>query len=192
MYYDDYEYIKKQSISLSRYFYNSKLAGWNLDFDKYLAHLETFKNQLPFKVYEFASAPWHYDMDSHQALHDAWIEDIVMVENYPCESKKSRHMDITIKLIGPYHDYILVMEYKHISGYQNILYPTQDNNRYYDLLLDEMTPVEDGTFRHCLYMVNGDIIIEAQDFNYQWFELPDEDYQDLKSNLHKYHIGKTL
>jgi hypothetical protein len=189
MHYDDWEAIKNKSIGLSPFFYNSIRAGWNLGFDKYLEHLEAFKSQLPDKVYEFAHAPWHYDVSSHQCLHDAWIEEIVMTENYPPESKKTRHTDLTMKLIGPYHDFILVMEYKGIAGYQNMLYPGQDSNRYYDLLMDEMTPSKDGAFKHSIYMVRGDIIIEAQDFNYQWFELSDEDYQDLKSNLYKYHIG---
>ncbi len=76
--------------------YNQSYNGQ--DFSDYLIYLETIKNKLPKKLYDFVR-----DINRHNfektSLHDSWLKDFKVKTNF-----EKRISIISLVLFGSYHD----------------------------------------------------------------------------------------
>ncbi len=63
----------------------------------YQRHLDAISPKLPDVARSFISAPWYYDFNHHDCPHDSWL------------------MDLTLNLLGAYHDRILIFHYRNVT-----------------------------------------------------------------------------
>ena len=142
-----------------------------IDFDRYLAYLETVREKLPDHVFSFASDSRHFDLESRTSLHDAWLESAV-VKEMPSSNEGNRKVDIVLTLLGPFHDRLIQLRYSDVERYSLAALTSQQDlgNRpsgHGDLYTHEIRLGEKGQLVHELLFVNdATIFIEFSGFSH--------------------------
>jgi len=90
--------------------YNKAYEGE--DFEKYLEYLGTIKGKLPRDIFEFISDPNRHDF-GEDSLHDSWLKSVECSHNF-----ETRTADITLTLLGAYHDRIFRLNFRNVSQYK--------------------------------------------------------------------------
>jgi hypothetical protein len=135
------------------------------DLGKYLAHLQAIKSVLPETLYSFASDPKSYSLGSHTSLHDSWLNSLRIDENASGSRSENRWVDISLELLGPYHDFNIVLKYFRVSEYSIEL--AKARNGHGDLLIHEVDAVGEGKFLHNLsFATGGRLRFIFEDFSY--------------------------
>ena len=88
-----------------------------IDFDRYSAYLQTIRHKIPAHVYAFASDSRHFDLTSSSSLHDAWLESLTVAEPATGERGEIRSVEITLQLLGPFHDCRIHLRYTGLRHY---------------------------------------------------------------------------
>ncbi|MHB1131521.1 MAG: hypothetical protein ACYC4L_03950 [Chloroflexota bacterium] len=152
----------------------------NRTYNEYRRYLESVKDQLPSSAYEFATAPWHWDVEDHRTLHDSWVESLSVSEVHPEDNVKQRGVTIAVRLLGPYHDIYTDMTYLEVSSYSLTLprlssvVPawSQVRTRHDDWLGDEVRVTDDNRIEHeIVFGFGGRWLIECTDIRIRWTEI---------------------
>jgi hypothetical protein len=139
-------------------------GAWQLD--PYFAYLATIRERLAEHVYAFAADRAHYALDSPRSLHDAWLEQLVLAETTPNKSPQDRTTQLTLRLLGPMHDRIHVLQYYGILGYR--LEAGMTARGHGDVMVHEVRVNELGVLIHEILFAQGArIVIESADMLYE-------------------------
>lgn len=129
-------------------------GGWDLS--AYLHHIAACRDLLPSPVYSFASDVRNFDLTSHQSLHDAWLEWLVIKEPASGPRSEIRSIEVECRFLGPYHDQYIELKYLGVYRYK-FSTPGQDANptvAHGDLLMHEVR-LEEGWVVHQMEFSNG-------------------------------------
>ena len=117
-------------------------------FDAYFEHLESIRDRLPARVYEFAAAPWHYD-SGERGLHDSLVESLVIEEIASGDRHQARSIQIRVALLSAYHDRRIELAYRRVYKYElftpsSFSLPPRGKTGHGDWLYDEIDVSSDG------------------------------------------------
>ena len=149
---------------------NSQTEG--IDFTRYSAYIASIQHKLPPHVYSFASDPRHFDLSSHSSLHDAWLETLTVREAASGERHEVRRMEVTLCLLGPFHDRRIHLHYTGVTRYSFTAPSRFGESRYEhtahgDLLTHEIRLGHDGLLVHeLLFERDATLLIECSDIRH--------------------------
>lgn len=145
--------------------YLSKQPG-HIDYRRYAAYLETIRGELSAHVYAFAANPDHFDFQSHSSLHDSWLESFCIHERGEGERSQIRSVEISLCLLGAFHDRQIHLHYTGVKAYE-VSMPPSASGHPRDLFTHEVRLGDSGLVIHELGFVNdGKILIECADFRH--------------------------
>ena len=132
--------------------------------DAYLAHIKNIKDKLPESVYEYASDVRHYDLQSVQSLHDSWLEEFSVNEEFTGVRKEVRQTKVKLKLLGSFHDHHIYIEYNTVSNISmNSKQPSIEG--WGDLLAHEFDYNDkEGCVTHEMQFAHAYVMIGFQEF----------------------------
>jgi hypothetical protein len=135
----------------------------DMDFDQYLTYLNKAKHKMPAAVYEFAIKQEHYNLDSHESLHDAWLEYLTICEPAEGERKEERCVDIKTCYLGPFHDCLIYVHYKNVRSYSLHSPAVFENPPTYksghgDLLTHKISVLENNHIKHEVKFSRGSVL----------------------------------
>lgn len=157
---------------------NSETEG--IDFARYSAYITSIKDKLPAHIYSFASDSRHFDLKSHGSLHDAWLEALTIREVAKGERKEIRKMEVTISLLGPFHDRRIHLHYTGVACYTLDAPPqyeasSSEYKAHGDLLTHEVRLGHGDLFIHELLFENrATLLIECSDLTHSEEMLSDK------------------
>jgi hypothetical protein len=149
-----------------------KIDGGIYYLDDYMSYLKLNRHRFPTNAYSFASAPWHYDIQSNKCPHDSWLNTFLIKENASGERKQIREIEIVGEFLGSFHDSILTITYRKVVGYNLRL--LQDNEYitgrvwHGDWLIDEIALSKGGVRHNLLFSSGGGWTIECADIEAEW------------------------
>jgi hypothetical protein len=139
---------------------------------EYRAYLERVAARFPPGAYAFATASWHYDPSDHKCPHDAWVDSVGVVERGTGSRAEVREVDMTIRLLGAYHDGFLVLRYVGVCGYAMEALDTGTGTHrqrgHGDWLVDEITLTPDGNVQHEAILSAAKITVRCVDIECDW------------------------
>jgi hypothetical protein len=147
-----------------RFITNAQCDG--IDFGKYKAYLESVEHAMPKHVYAFAADAAHYDLTSHSSLHDAWLESMTVREVATGARSEVRRLEITMQLLGPYHDRHIHLRYEGVTAYRNEMPSRHGEARYEhtahgDVFTHEVAISDSGLLTHEWSFERGTLYIEC-------------------------------
>lgn len=142
---------------------------------RYMEYLANSKASFPAPLYDVITAEWYYRWDDHRCPHDAWLESFEIRENKVHPDGKTRQIDISIKLLGAYHDGYIEYRYPKVRNYR-LTQPSSDfydvpggNVTHGDWIADEFRISDKGSIIHEIkWGRRSSWIIEASDVIYTW------------------------
>ncbi len=72
------------------------------------------------KICNGHSNPGHFNLDSRSSLHDAWLETLTIRETASGERKQIRQLEVHVRLLGPYHDRWIHLNYAGVTQYSHM------------------------------------------------------------------------
>ena len=139
----------------------------HIDHRRYAAYLETIRGQLPEHIYSFAANPDHFDLHSRNSLHDAWLEDLSITERGEGERSQIRSVEISLCLLGAFHDRRIHLHYKGVRSYEVSMPSPSLCGHPRDLFTHEVRVGNTGLVIHELEFQNeGRIIVECADLRH--------------------------
>jgi len=148
-------------------------ATLRADFARYRAYLSTVAEQLPPGVKAFALQDWYYDHSDHRCPHDAWLEELSIVEPATGERKERRSSEFRIRLLGTYHDGYVHFRHANVRRYL-LETPTEYQSRPFnvghgDFLFDKIRLLESGFVEHEIEFSRGSrFLIECVDIQFEF------------------------
>jgi hypothetical protein len=126
----------------------------------YRDYLSRIAKKLRQATREFALAEWHYLPTDHRCPHDAWLEAVTLREPVVSEAASHRRLEVSVRLLGAYHDGHLELRYENTISYC-LDFPAYDlrnqvNQGHGDWLVDEIRFSERGKILHEIEWANGD------------------------------------
>lgn len=149
---------------------------WQIASKAYRSYLDSIRERLPSTAYEFATAPWHFNGESHRAVHDSWLESATFAEPSTGDRSQYRSIDLTVRLLGPYHDGHIEITYTTVQAYSMIasLDGSEAGEGHGDWLYDEIRLSERGYVLHEIEWSRGsNWLIESKDFDCRWVPFED-------------------
>lgn len=177
--------------------YDERDVSWTAGrYQQYQAYLESIREKLPLRAYDFATAKWHYSTDDSRGLHDSVVQEFVLQPGRAYKGRlKFRHsqvgksrpgrkrpfagyirpawrdkvLNIHVRLLGAYLDGHMELLYKRVHGI-NLSSPLWAYPLgLVDWMVDEMALSERGFMVHLIRMdVKVTWAIECEDFDYKW------------------------
>jgi hypothetical protein len=150
----------------------------------YREYLERNKDRMPAAVFAFATADWHFDYQAAQALHDAWVERLTIVEPAEGERSQYRSIDIEVRLKGIYHDGYTEIRYRKVRSYSlstpaEFELPPSYRTGHGDWLIDEISLSDRGLVVHEIRFSRGSRwVIGCEDIEHEWVPDPAKDDAD--------------
>jgi len=141
-------------------------------FADYRDYITANKNNFPPGAYELASSDWYFNFQDHKCPHDAWLENMTILEPSEGERHEVRSTDIKIRLLAAYHDGYIEFHYKGVVAYT--LTATSAQEGMGDWRYDEFRLHPDGHIIHEIEWAatprrdGSTWVIEAEDVNYSW------------------------
>lgn len=138
----------------------------SIDFDRYLAYLDTVRSRIPQPVFAFASNPQHFDLRSPDSLHDAWLEEVVVREIATGERREVRRAQIEMTLLGQFHDRRIHLLYEAVESYRWEMpasgAPRYEHTAHGDLYTHEICVAANGRLTHeILFERNSTFFVEC-------------------------------
>lgn len=147
---------------------NEDVDGFILRYKNYYDYIESIKDKIPASVYQFAVASWHYNHEDPRCLHDAWLEEISIHESSSGERQQIRSTEITIRLLGAFHNGYIELTYEKIHSYSVSQQHYASLNGHGDWLIDEVRLSSNGFVLHEIIFEQGKWLIECENIIYQW------------------------
>ncbi|WKD48428.1 hypothetical protein [Microbulbifer spongiae] len=91
------------------------IRSLSVAYENYRKYLEENKSRFSDAAYQFAMEHWANDPNDHKALHDSWLEDFTIEERGI--NKDERCVNVTLKMLGAYHDGYIVVSYLGVTRY---------------------------------------------------------------------------
>jgi hypothetical protein len=125
--------------------------------EAYTAYLTAIKEHLPPTVYDFATAPWHYDPVDPRSPHDARIKK-VEIHNLESGARSGNSaMWIQMVLLGAYHDRLLRLTYFEVNSHSiDAMKPS-----YGDWITDEIRLSGEGFLIHEIEFADANLKTNA-------------------------------
>ncbi len=151
--------------------------------EKYKGYLLSVKESFPKSAFEFAVADWHYDHNDSRCPHDARLDSLEITERYISDSslREKAPIEITIVLLGAYHDGRIRLSYSDVRYYELTKFPvsgtlatvlSEPTNYHGDWLIDELYLFEDSYVVHEIEFAFGATWkIYCGNLKYDWFPL---------------------
>jgi hypothetical protein len=137
-------------------------------FQRYREYLKSVRSNFPPKAYALASSEWWYNFNEHRCPHDAWLESATLRELSSGERCEARTTELSLLLLGAYHDLKLWIVYKGVVSL-NVDGPNLVNG-HGDWRYDEFRVSEDGRLVHEIewasHKDHARWIITAEDIEY--------------------------
>lgn len=146
-------------------------GGW--DTKGYFQYLAEVQALLPPEVFSFAADPRNYDLNSHQSLHDAWLESLTIAEPAAGARSEIRSIQIDCCYLGPYHDLRIHLSYRGVSDYSlttpsGTRSPPTNSVGHGDLLMHEVRTGAAGQIIHELQFSRGSVfLISCESFTHR-------------------------
>lgn len=143
-----------------------------IDFAQYEKYLNSIRHHLPDHIYTFASNQRHFYPDSPSSLHDAWMESLTIREAASGKRQEIRMLEISLCLLGPFHDRLIHLHYMGVVRYSFEVPPRNGDARFEhtahgDLLTHEIRLSRNGLFIHELSFERGTMfMIECSDIKH--------------------------
>jgi hypothetical protein len=139
-------------------------------FAEYRGYIESVRSKLPVSAYKFAVADWHYDATDHRCLHDSWVESLQIREPSTGNRHHVRETEITVRLLGAYHDGSLELSYSGVCSYSlSGKIPAQPKTGHGDWLTDEIRLSDEDFVLHEIVFSSGSHwLIECLDIAVRW------------------------
>ena len=136
----------------------------------YHSYLESIRSSLPHSAYEFAIASWHYDHSDHRCPHDSWVESFAIRETSSGNRNQLREIEISIRLLGAYHDGHLELSYQVVRSYAlSAKIKETAGIGHGDWVVDELRLSDNNLVLHEILFGNGGRwIIESSDIHFRW------------------------
>jgi hypothetical protein len=149
-------------------------------FSKYRNYLNENREKFHPEIYKFAIDQSIEDISNRNFLHDSWLKKIIIHEDFD-ETDKSRKVNITLILLGAYHDRDLELNYSDVQAYS--INSTELFGGHGDFFRGEMRLSEsDGYFIHEFEWSSSERWkIEFSSFSFDIKEKP-EAAKDQKKN----------
>ena len=143
---------------------------------KYQEYLQSLRSQFPPKAFSVATADWYHDVSDHRCPHDAWLEGLNVRESGIGPRTATRSVQLTLRLLGAYHDGHLEFHYTDVTAYRCELVengaPGHADWRYGESRLSK-----GGRVLHEIEWWNrdrtGTWLIEAADIDLRWIPFVD-------------------
>ena len=139
-------------------------------FRLYREYLRTNEASFPKSAYALAMSDWYWDVSLSGCPHDAWLKNLVVTETSEGPRQEIRAVEMTIELLGPYHDGVIEFHYPGVSGYQMESRGLEMGHR--DWLYDEFRIDERGRLIHEIEWAGpkgtARWLINASDVEYKW------------------------
>jgi len=135
----------------------------------YEDYIESIKAKLPHELYEFALSPWHHNHLDHRCLHDSWVEKVSIDEIGVGERRQERSLEISVSLLGAYHDGYTYLSYEEVVDYrlQKGKLSNQYRQAHGDWLIDEIRLSDEGNVIHeILFSNEATWIIECKNIKH--------------------------
>ena len=143
---------------------------WN-DYQHYLGSIA---EHLTPETLAFAIAPWHYDTSDPRCPHDAWLERLLIEETVPDDECHLLKVNITVRLLGAYHDGHIELRYEGVNEYplstsrNDVPLPGVDSG-HGDWLYDEVRLSANGFALHeAEFSRGGHWLIECESMSAHW------------------------
>jgi hypothetical protein len=165
---------------------NSETEG--IDFKRYSAYIATIRDMIPAHVHSFASDSSYFDLSSPSSLHDSWLESLTVREVASGERKEIRRMEVSISLLGPFHDRRIHLHYSGVTLYTFSAPPHYgeqrfDHTAHGDLFTHEIRLGHEGFFIHELLFENdATFLIECSDLRHSEELITNEDTEQVGSS----------
>jgi len=134
--------------------------------EAYRAYLNSIKHRLSAEVYDFAIADWHYNPNDHKCPHDAWVQEIRIMEVAEGERAENRETRIEMILLGAYHDRLLKITYSGVNGYS--LAAADAGHGHRDWITDEIRLSDNEFVIHEIEFRSGATMqVECRDLQFE-------------------------
>ncbi len=139
-------------------------------FSLYQTYLAQSAAQFPSSAYDLATSNWYFDFHDHRYPHDAWLENLTIVEPASGERQEQRTTSIRLRLLAAYHDGYIEIYYPVVYSYQLTCQSASDGHQ--DWRYDEFRLREQGGIIHEIEWSGASEtarwLIEASDVEYTW------------------------
>ena len=145
-----------------------------MQWERYEVYLRSVGDRLPSGAAAFARAEWHYDPRDRRCPHDAWLDELIMRERSVPDQPQERLLDISVRLLGGYHDGHLLLTYREVRSYRLDQPPfTWETGKirraHWDWLIDEVRLDESGSVVHEVrWSDSGVWAITCRDLEVDW------------------------
>jgi hypothetical protein len=134
--------------------------------EAYRAYLDSIRHKVPSAVYDFATAEWHYDPNDHKCPHDAWVQEIRVLEMAEGERAEIRATCIEMILLGAYHDRLFKLTYLGVSSYS--LAAANAVRGHGDWITDEIRLSDNELVIHEIEFSSGaSMLVECKDLLFE-------------------------
>ena len=140
-----------------------------LGLSRYRKYLLSNKHRLPASAYEFAMAEWHYNFNDHRCPHDSWVNALSISESCSGVRSEVRRTQISIELLGAYHDGVVKINYQNVLDYTLSSY----SKSHGDWLYDEVRVFDKGCVVHEIDLEFSQWKIECEDIKFEWAPFAD-------------------
>ncbi len=143
-----------------------------LNTKKYFDYIHSIKEKVPKSVYDFASNDDHYNLLSHDSLHDAWLNFFEIREDASGARSENRKAIVNIELLAPFHDKKIHLKYKIVRRVSIEQKECNVADGHGDLLIHEFRLGEESSIIHeIVFDHGGTYLIEFEDFEFNYEDI---------------------
>jgi hypothetical protein len=84
----------------------------------YKEYLRANESSFPKSAYALATSDWYWDFTLSGCPHDGWLKSLVITEPSEGLRQEVRTVEMTMELLGPYHDGVIEFHYPRVYGYR--------------------------------------------------------------------------
>lgn len=143
-------------------------------FDNYRVYLQANSNTFPPSAYSLATSNWYFDPADRRCPHDGWLESVTIDELSSGPRHEVRSCELTIRLLGAYHDGHIEFVYPDVRAYDMKMITLKKGHG--DWTYDEFRLSESGRVIHEIEWARsedtGRWLIEAADVFHRWTSKP--------------------
>jgi hypothetical protein len=121
----------------------------------YKQYLQSISDLLPAETRDFVISDWYYS-DFHRCPHDAWVENLEILENSSGDRSQHRDIAIRLRLLSASHAGHIHFRYQKVQAYDlnATLLRRSGNAKHEDWLADEIS-LASGGLQHEIRFSSG-------------------------------------
>jgi len=127
-------------------------------------------DKFPKGAFELATSGWWYDAGDHRCPHDAWLEEVSIIEGSKGDCSEIRTASIRVRLLAAYRDGFIEFRYPKVFRCDLKGHRIEQGHR--DWRYDEFRLSESGNLLHEIEWhglgETGRWLIESDDVEYRW------------------------